>query len=230
MKARTAVLFAVVLISVAAMAQTNLAPNTTPSISITQTSVDQTIAGWPMKPKEAVQMLVSKYGLPNEITTSQVMWHNNGVWKHTIVYRDEVPHSFPKPHTDFLEQVIAYRVPADKFDDLAAYDGSVIVERTKGEISARCDKEELNMLALNLANDVITGKRTVNQARSFYADTAKAFLDKGELRPYTQALQFTPASTTADMDAPFGQPPTAMFSSSQADETANDDRMRMRKD
>ncbi|MGH8284417.1 MAG: hypothetical protein ACRETT_01460 [Steroidobacteraceae bacterium] len=36
------------------------------------------------------------------------------------------------PHKDVLEQVIDYKVPPDKFDDLARYDGSVIAERTKG--------------------------------------------------------------------------------------------------
>ena len=37
-------------------------------------------------------------------------------------------------------------------------DGSVSVHRTVGEISAKCDFEGANFLALNLANDVITGK------------------------------------------------------------------------
>lgn len=49
------------------------------------------------------------------------------------------------PHKDMLLQVIAYEVPADKFDDLAAFDGSVIAERTRGEIAARCDKEAANI-------------------------------------------------------------------------------------
>jgi hypothetical protein len=31
-----------------------------------------------------------------------------------VLYRDEVPHNFPKPHTDVLEQFIDYRVPVDK--------------------------------------------------------------------------------------------------------------------
>lgn len=39
----------------------------------------------------------------------------------TIVYRDEVPHNFPKPHTDLLEQFIDYQVPPDKTDELARY-------------------------------------------------------------------------------------------------------------
>ncbi len=51
-----------------------------------------------------------------------------------------VPHDFPMPHPDLLEQFVDYQVPPDKFDELAQYDGSVIVERTKGEISARCTR------------------------------------------------------------------------------------------
>jgi hypothetical protein len=65
---------------------------------------------------------------------------------------------------------------------LARYDGSVIVERTKGEISARCDKEEMNFLAINLGNDVVTGKKDVDAARKFYADTAMAYGDTPDWR------------------------------------------------
>jgi hypothetical protein len=108
------------------------------------------------------------------------------------------------PHQDVLEQVINYRVPPDKFDELARYDGSVIVERTKGTMSARCDKEEMNYLALNLAHDIVIGKRNVEDARAFYAKTAKAF-KSGEKHPYTQRLQFrADRSGTADPDKPVG--------------------------
>ncbi len=51
-------------------------------------------------------------------------------------------------HTDLLEQFIDYKVPLDKYDDLAKFDGSVGVNRTKGELSARCDAEAHNLLAL----------------------------------------------------------------------------------
>jgi len=91
-------------------------------------------------------------------------------------------------------------VPLGKYDDLARYDGSVIAERTKGELSARCDKEEMNYLALNLAHDVATGRRTVEDARRFYAETAMATM-KGEMPPYVQRLQFDPSrGGTADPD------------------------------
>src|SRR5215216_4333282 len=110
-------------------------------------NISELISHWADKPQEVAQKTIERYGQPDEATDSMLIWHNNGPWKQTIVYREEVPHSFPKPHTDILEQFIDYRVPPEKFDDLAMFDGSVIVERTKGEISARCDKEEMNYLA-----------------------------------------------------------------------------------
>jgi hypothetical protein len=43
-----------------------------------------------------------------------------------------------------VESVLEYRVPVDKFTPLAEYDGSVVCERTAGEVSARCHDEQAN--------------------------------------------------------------------------------------
>ncbi len=164
--------------------------------------VKQIISAWSAKPKEVANAMINKYGNPQEATSNMLIWYNNGPWKRTILYKEEIPHDFPKPHTDLLQQFMDYKTPVDKFDELATYDGSVIVERTKGEISARCDKEEMNFLALNLANDVATGNKTVEEARMYYAKAAMAFMN-GEKDPYTQGLQFTvPHGNTGDRDMP----------------------------
>jgi hypothetical protein len=93
-------------------------------------------------------------------------------------------------------------VPAGKFDAIAAYDGSVVPERTKGEVSARCDMEEMNFLALNLMHDIVTGARTVDDARREYAEQATAFMLK-RAAPYTEGLRFeVPRGGTADLDQP----------------------------
>lgn len=73
-----------------------------------------------------------------------------------------------------MESFIDYRVPPEKITPLAEFDGSVIVERTAGEVSARCHDEQANFLALNLMHDVVTDRRTVADARAYYA---KEFLD-----------------------------------------------------
>ncbi|HWJ26129.1 MAG TPA: hypothetical protein VNS32_06275 [Flavisolibacter sp.] len=172
------------------------------SSKVSNGQVKQIISKWSAKPKEVANAMIAKYGNPNEATANLLIWYNNGPWKKTILYKEEVPHDFPKAHTDLLQQFIDYKTPVDKFDDLAQYDGSVIVERTKGEISARCDKEEMNFLALNLANDVATGNKTVEEARAYYAKAAMAFM-KGQKDPYTTGLKFTVAhGGTADPDMP----------------------------
>jgi len=160
-----------------------------------------TLASWPETPRKVAQTIAAKYGMPNEGTSSMLVWYNNGPWKRTIVYRQEVQHAFPAPHTDLLQQSIDYRVPTNKFDALGKYDGSVVVERTNGEISARCDKEEANFLALNLADDVIKGKKTTEQARDFYVMAIKMATEEGKMSPYMQRLNFKPPmGGTADPD------------------------------
>jgi hypothetical protein len=179
------------------------AQESTPVASpVAMETVDQIVAAWPDTPMEVAQTVIEKYGAPHEATPSRLTWFNNAPWKRTILYRDVVQHDFPMPHPDLLEQVIDYQAPPETYDELAQYDGSVIVERTRGEISARCDKEPMNFLAINLANDVATGERTVEEARQFYAETAMAFMD-GKSDPYVEGFVFeVPQGGTGDPDEP----------------------------
>lgn len=167
-------------------------------------SAANTIADWPDTPREVANKMIQKYGEPDGVTPSRLVWTNQQPWKEIVVYREEVPHHFPIKHTDVLEQVIDYQVPPDKFDELAEYDGSVIAERTKGTLAARCDKEPMNFLALNLAHDIATDQKTVDEARQFYAQTAKAFMG-GKKHPYTQKLQFDVPNRAGDPDQPATQ-------------------------
>ena len=162
----------------------------------------QSMAGWSAASREAMSTMTAKYGQPNEMTPTMAVWHDNGPWKRTIVYARAVQHDFPMPHPDVMEQFVDYRVPTDRFDDLAMYDGSVVVERTNGEISARCDKEGANFLALNLAHEIATGRRTAQDARRMYAEQIMA-MKAGRPAPYTERLMFTPMrGTSMDPDRP----------------------------
>ena len=163
-------------------------------------TVEALIADWPAMPKSATHEIMEKYGPPNEAIPSRLIWYNNGPWKRTIVYRDEVPHNFPNPHSDVVESFIDYRVPPEKFSELAKFDGSVIVERTKGEVSARCDMEAANFLALNLMHEIVTGKLTAEEARKSYSEIASAYVLNRQA-PYAEAFQFAlPQGETADTD------------------------------
>ncbi len=164
--------------------------------------MQQMMSNWHPAAREAAMFMMNKYGAPAEMTASMAMWNKTGPWKRTVISAQAVQHNFPGPHPDVMEQVIDYRVPPAMFSALAMYDGSVIVERTKGEMSARCDKEGANFLALNLAHEIATGKRTAEDARRMYAAQIKA-MKAGQPAPYTERLLFQPMmGNTADPDRP----------------------------
>lgn len=156
-------------------------------------TVHTIIDGWNAMSKKAANLTIEQYGAPNEAIPSRLIWYNNGPWKRTIVYRDEIPHDFPQPHTDVIENFINYSVPLEMFNELAKFDGSVIVERTKGEVSSRCDMEAANILALNLMHEIVTGKLTVEKARDVYCDVTSAFM-MNRVAPYAESLQFDVSS------------------------------------
>ncbi len=161
--------------------------------------VDDIVAKWPMEAQKAAKETMRRHGMPDEMTPSMLVWNTNGPW-HKIVASNEVTkHVFPAPHPDVLEGTIKYRVPENKFDELARFDGSITVDRTRGLMSARCDADEHNFLALNLANDIITGRRTVEGARAFYGRAIMLEKGKGELHPYLFKFMFdTTRGMTAD--------------------------------
>jgi hypothetical protein len=116
-----------------------------------------------------------------------------------IATREFYAHEFPAPHNDSVESVLAYRVPPTFATPVAEFDGSVVVERTAGEVSARCHDEEANNLALNLTHDIVTGARTVEGAREYYA---KEFLDyrRKKPTPYMQELRVPSSDGAGDPD------------------------------
>lgn len=154
--------------------------------------VREAVGDWPQKQQDLVQEMINKYGEPSGVMASRVVWDEpSSPWDEIIIYRDAVDHDFPISHQDYLEQSVLYEVPADKMDELANFDGSVIIYLTEGRLAARCDQEAANFLALNLAHDIITGEKNVQQARDTYADAVKR-MKNGEEVALMQELNFEP--------------------------------------
>ncbi|MDD3647181.1 MAG: hypothetical protein PHS44_01605 [Candidatus Dojkabacteria bacterium] len=164
-------------------------------------NVEDVIAAWNDKPREAAKRLVEYYGDPDEICKNRLIWHNTrDGWKRTVLVNQAIPHNFPDSHFDFLEQVIDYQVPLDMYTPLAKYDGSIIVERTKGEISARCGGTSMNFVAINLAHEIIQGKRSVEDAREKYTELYQEYAN-GKESEYTKGFIFDiPKEDTKDED------------------------------
>jgi hypothetical protein len=130
-----------------------------------QATVANLIKDWPAEAKAAAEEMLRTYGAPQEASTTQLHWQANRPWIRTVVHKTAVEHDFPAKHMDVLEQVVSYRVPLNFFEALATFNGSVVPDRTRGELTAHCDRETTNILALNLSHDIIRGQKTVAQAR-----------------------------------------------------------------
>jgi hypothetical protein len=153
----------------------------------------QIIQEWPEESREAAQLVIDAHGEPDEATDTRLIWHDVGPWKRIVATKAFFKHDFPAPHNDSVESFLDYRVPIEQFSPLAEFDGSIICERTAGELSARCHDEQANFLALNLMHDIVTGQKSPQEARDYYA---KEFADyrRKKPTPYMNRLRFTPPS------------------------------------
>ena len=157
-------------------------------------------ADWPEAARAAAANMLRKYGPPQEATDRLLIWRDNGPWKRTVVHRNGADHAFATPHKDVLEQVVEYKVPLNFFNALAVYNGSVLADRTRGELTAHCDKETTNFLALNLAHDIIRGRLTAEQAREAHTSALQELM-AGKSPDYTQKLMIgSPQGELADPD------------------------------
>ena len=161
---------------------------------------ESVIANWKTGPQQLARNLIAKYGPPQEVTPQRLVWHNNTPWKRTAVLNQEVPHNFPKPHNDMLEQTVALRVAPDMVRELNVFNGSLLVDRTSGEVSSRCDSEEANFAAINLAYDILSHAKSPDEARRDYAET----LLQGKNQEYkTKLLFLLPATNQGLADEPY---------------------------
>ncbi len=171
-------------------------------LTVDLAEVERIIEGWPDAQRNVARQMLDKYGPPNEATPTKLFWYQNGPWKRTELTADSVVHNWPAPHTDFLTQVIDYRVPPDMTHLITQFDGSIIVDRTRGEVSARCDSEASNVLGMNMVHEIVTGKRSVEDARETSAQNTVGY-SMGRNAPYAEHLLFdVPKGGTEDLDEP----------------------------
>lgn len=177
--------------------------------TVTQAQVNGIIENWPVAPKKIVPEMIKKYGLPNEATPTLLIWHDSGPWKRTIITSDETAHDFPTPHTDYISQTINYDVPLEKLAAVLAFDGSIIIYRTAGQVTASCDNEAANLLTVNLVHDIVTGRKTVDEARHEFGEQTAAWMMNRDA-PYTEGVRFTQPSEadTGYRDEPVMKGPT----------------------
>lgn len=156
---------------------------------VKDTDTASVINAWPENTKIAALYLIQKYGAPDGVTAERLSWNDKDPWSRVTLFREGVSDNFPTTHRNFLENTIHYSVPQEKAGELIKFDPALTVDRTAGTLSARSDSEQANILALNLADEIVRGKRDVDSARVFMRDTLRKSA-AGKSSPYTDHLLF----------------------------------------
>lgn len=141
------------------------------------------ISGWPVVSLRTAEAVIEKYGPPDLAVADRLVWYDNGQWKITTVYRD------PAEHVDVLEQTIGYAVPQEKTAALSRLDLALRLSRDRRSLSAVSESEETNVLALNLADEVVRDQRTPEEARALYLKTVVQ-ANAGKSSHYMEKLLF----------------------------------------
>jgi len=170
------------------------------ALRVNQEDVEQIIASWPAPQQNVARQMLDKYGPPNEATPTRLFWHHNRPLEADRADQRRGRASLARPHTDFLTQYLDYRVPPELTHLITMFDGSILVDRTRGEVAARCDSEAANVLGLNMVHELVTGKRTVAEARHISEQNTVAY-NGGRAAPYAERLLFdVPQGGTEDLD------------------------------
>jgi hypothetical protein len=158
---------------------------------------ESTIQEWPRIARAAALIMISEYGEPEQFGPDALVWNNNGPWQETAVYREPKMHRAVMRDKDYLKQTVSCVVPSGKTSRLKSFDRRIDVDTNKNELSAQTESESTNRLALNLAMEIITGKRSAAGARAFYIKTEE-LAQSGKGSPYLERLLFQAPSSDDD--------------------------------
>ena len=79
----------------------------------------------------------------------------------------------------------------DSLEDLSRFDIKLDVDARYSELSSRSESEAMNFLVLNLAHEIVSGKRSAMEARQFAAKTVRLSA-AGKSSRYLERLLFQP--------------------------------------
>lgn len=116
------------------------------------------VADWPEPSRLVALEMIEKNGEPDRRDDDSLTWFGLYLGRRTVVHRSS-------SSGDVVEQVVLYPVPAAKVAALALFDRRLAVDRNASEISVRTDSPRTNFLILNLAHEIASGFKTVDEAQ-----------------------------------------------------------------
>jgi hypothetical protein len=178
-----------VLAVAAALAGCGTAP-VLPSEEERREAAQAVIGNWSDFCRLSASALIDKYGTPDEIDSSRLVWRDRDLVKRIAVW--DVPSAFEVDGVSGnVETTVSYAVPPAKRGALAAFSRDVRVARDGTEISALSTSDAVNFLSLNLADEIAQGLKTPDEARDTFKRTIELSA-AGKSSPLMQGLMFLP--------------------------------------
>ena len=165
------------------------------SSAISGRDAKSVISAWPSPNKTAAQALIEKYGQPDGVMDRELVWNDRTPFHKVAIFRDSQQVDFPTSHQAYIENAVNYKVPSSKVADLIQFDPGLVPDLVRGTLASHGDSEKQNILALNLADEIVTGKRSVSSAKSFMRSTQSTEAS-GRTSGYSDRLLFTPSGET----------------------------------
>jgi len=148
------------------------------------------VAEWHDTSALAARRMMQEYGPPDEVRRGRLVWNGNRPWKRTVV-RDVAPLYVEGDELGVVEQTVEFPLTAAQVAEVTAFDGRLSYDERNGELSARSEREELNILRMNLADDVADRRASPAQARDSFASIL-SLEQSGKSSPYLLGLRFIP--------------------------------------
>jgi hypothetical protein len=150
------------------------------------------VSNWHDTSALAAKRLLQEYGPPDEVHYGRLVWNDNKPWKRTVV-RDVTPPYEGGDDLGVIEQTVEFPLSPAQSVSVAAFDARLSYDARQGELSSRSDREELNYLRMNIADDVANGREAPDRARQTYAGIV-SLEQSGKSSPYMAGLRFLPGA------------------------------------
>ena len=144
--------------------------------------LESEVANWPEVSRQAALLIAARYGPPDAVSSAVLTWNDKRPWKSILVYRDDGASS------EVLQQSVRCAITAEQRRALSAFGHGLFYDPLNQELSATSDSEEKNILALNLAGEIVRG-RGIEQASRAY-DRTLELSASGKSSPLTRELLF----------------------------------------
>lgn len=110
--------------------------------------------------------LLKRYGRPDSATRKTRTWKNILGVSRVTVKDESILHKSPARHHDYVYSTAKIRVTPKVQRRLVNSSGSIIVDRLKGEVTARCHSVTKNAVTLSFVKDLT--KDRLNRSAGYY--------------------------------------------------------------